>query len=276
MAEETNGPPEWQRREARLMDAMKTATPAEVVGVVWPNGPGGTMPGDTGQWSLTFEFSAWRVGAGAVQTTRLRLQRPVKNSDLKKLMKSIKPYSVMRLVARIGGAPEDEGPQGLIDQIIGEDGDAELHAISQEMQKPVTHEDSRFGTLTLDRRVDWWEAEAQWNGQAVKLHVDGGADPAPGLRTAYALWDDQPGWTQRVQQYAVDDLLKLKNDNWRDDDEPEVSAEEFKSKMTLESITVHADGSFSFWHDDGDLFYGHAIKVGGSLSEGPTYTDIPG
>jgi hypothetical protein len=46
--------------------------------------------------------------------------------------------------------------------------------------------------------------------------------------------------------------------------------------MKLETISVSSDGSFNFWHDDGDLFYGHAIQVGGNLVEGPTYADIPG
>jgi hypothetical protein len=46
--------------------------------------------------------------------------------------------------------------------------------------------------------------------------------------------------------------------------------------MTLESITVTPDGSFDFWHNDGDLFYGHSIQVSGNLSQGPTHADIPG
>jgi hypothetical protein len=46
--------------------------------------------------------------------------------------------------------------------------------------------------------------------------------------------------------------------------------------LKLESITVYPDDSFEFWHNDGDLFWGHSILVSGSLSEGPTDAEVPG
>jgi len=79
----------------------------------------------------------------------------------------------------------------------------------------------------------------------------------------------------RVKDSAVQELLPLKNDAWLGDDETEFSPEEFKSKMTLQSISIHPDGDFDFWHDDGDLFWGHSIQVSGSLADGPTAADIP-
>jgi hypothetical protein len=30
------------------------------------------------------------------------------------------------------------------------------------------------------------------------------------------------------------------------------------------------DGAFEFWHNDGDLFWGHSILIVGSLEEGLT------
>jgi hypothetical protein len=56
----------------------------------------------------------------------------------------------------------------------------------------------------------------------------------------------------------------------------ELLPEEFKARMTLDAITVRPDGSFEFWHRDGDMFWGHAIHISGSLLNGPTGADIPG
>ena len=46
--------------------------------------------------------------------------------------------------------------------------------------------------------------------------------------------------------------------------------------MRLTSINTYPEGGFEFWHDDGDLFWGHYIQVSGSLDEGLTSADIPG
>ncbi len=56
----------------------------------------------------------------------------------------------------------------------------------------------------------------------------------------------------------------------------EFSAREFLSKMRLESISVDEYGDLTFWHNDGDLFWGHAIQISGNLSEGLKGADIPG
>ena len=46
--------------------------------------------------------------------------------------------------------------------------------------------------------------------------------------------------------------------------------------MKLESISVRNNGSFDFWHNDGDLFWGHSIQISGNLTDGPKRADIPG
>jgi hypothetical protein len=56
----------------------------------------------------------------------------------------------------------------------------------------------------------------------------------------------------------------------------QLSAEEFGSRMTLTSITIEETGSFEFWHDDGDLFWGHSIQISADVANGPTDADIPG
>lgn len=144
------------------------------------------------------------------------------------------------------------------------------------MQKPVTFDDPTFGTFTLDRRVDWFTAEVMWNGNRVSLNLAESDEVHEALAAAHALWQEQREWNRRIRDYAVQELLPLKNEAWLSEDEAELTADEFKDAMTLESITVYPDGSFDFWHDDGDLFWGHSIQISGSLSEGPTDADIPG
>ena len=123
-------------------------------------------------------------------------------------------------------------------------------------------EDEVLGRFTLDRRVNWFEADVDWLGQTVRLSFDWDEDEAmeDSLRTAKALMADQEEWNRRVLARASEDLLELKNDSWLEE----------------ESIEVRPDGEFCFWFEDGDLFWGHSITVEGTLEGGPEQADIQG
>jgi hypothetical protein len=68
-----------------------------------------------------------------------------------------------------------------------------------------------------------------------------------------------------AKAFAATQLLSIKNETWIDEDDDGnaiiVSAEEFQNRMTLESVSINADSSTSFFFADGDLFYGHSIVV---------------
>jgi len=149
----------------------------------------------------------------------------------------------------------------------------------QNETKPVIITDDTFGDLTFDGGLDWYEAEVLWLGAKVNLRVCGTVDEHPGiaLSVAKTLWSEQLRWNDRVRDRAVHDLLELKNDTWLDDDRDEpLTPTEFLDRVTLTSVTVETDGSFGFWFDDGDLFWGHAISVSGTLADGPLRAGISG
>ncbi len=158
--------------------------------------------------------------------------------------------------------------------------DDELAAISAELQLPVMFDTQHFGVLTLDRQISWFKGTINWNGSQIdiQLHVEDNLDITPQLATAEALFVDSLTWSRRVQEFAVQKLLELAN-RWKEDaeEDPEpICPAEFLRRMQLCSISIYADGEFEFWHDDGDLFWGHSIQISGSLSDGLKYANIPG
>ena len=48
------------------------------------------------------------------------------------------------------------------------------------------------------------------------------------------------------------------------------------TRLELDAIQISAGGSFEFWFNDGDLFWGHAIHVTGSLDKGPERAQMEG
>lgn len=66
---------------------------------------------------------------------------------------------------------------------------------------------------------------------------------------------------ESVKLFAATELVKLKNDEWLEENESEVSNDTFVSIIELNSVLAFSDGSFEVFFDDNDLFWGHAIKV---------------
>lgn len=278
MAKKLSPLAEMHSQQKKLLAQLADAPVLDVAGVVHPSGPGGVQLGARRGWYFRLWLTPWRTDSGNVHTDKLTLYQKVTQRELDRLMDTIKAYDVLRVRARVVMKPVDKDPHAMLENIVGPDADPELNAHAQALQSPVTRADRSFGTLTLDRRLGWYTATAQWQGTPVTLTVttDKPKDLEKALQTARTLWQDQAGWGQRIADYAVSQLLQLKNESWLDEGEADVSPEQFKQRMKLDSVSVDPDGGFAFWHNDGDLFWGHAIQITGSLAAGPTGADIPG
>lgn len=269
---------EANRRRQELFVRLAAQPLVEVYGVVHPHGSGGGMI-EEDRWSLHTAFEAWHIGSESLQIRPLRIHRLATHDELGQLMDQFSALSVLRIQARLLDDAADGAADALLEKVIGPvELDVALNEVVEQLTKPVTFADQVFGTFTLDRRSDLFAAPIQWDGEDVSLHLEGNTAEAvkPALSTARQLWQDRFRWKQRIVDYAVQELLSLKNDSWRDEDEPLTSAQEFKERMALDTIAVYGDGSFEFWHADGDLFWGHSIQICGTLIDGPTQADIPG
>jgi hypothetical protein len=260
----------WRRKRGE----QAKETPAVALGVVHPSGAAGAQYPPEKEWTLRFALKPWRQAGGELDERELSISKPVPEKSLREYMRLIQPYDVVRAKVRFS----DELTATLLEFLGKDDSDEDLAERAAELQQPVTMEVDSFGTLTLDRRVGWWETEQAWTGMSVRLSVspdeDGKVDAA--VKTAQTLWRNQSEWDERLRARAIDDLLTLKNENWREESEAEVTPQEFARRMKPESVTVQPNGEFDFWFEDGDLFLGHGVSVAGSLAEGPTEAEIAG
>ena len=249
--------------------------PTVVSGVVHPHGASGVKIGKTQDWMLQFAFETWRDAEGALHTNKLAIRRKVTKDELEMYMSRIQAFEVLSTQIIFTG-PTSADLLDIPYQVV--DPSDILVQRASELLIPKTHEHEFFGTLTFNPHVDWYEATAMWVGQKIRLSLSASDDVSlqAALQTATELWNDQSTWNQRIQEYAVQELLDLKNSAWLEEGENSLSSDDFTSRMSLESITVSPDGKFDFWHDDGDLFWGHSILVSGTLNDGPTDADIPG
>ncbi len=183
-------------------------------------------------------------------------------------------------IIKFKGRVSEDGKRLLLLDLPEPGFDPDLKAILEEQKKPVTFWEEGLGTFTLNRQVDWFETELDWLGTEISLTIDMEEDREEALRNAKTLLASAADWDKRVRAYAADELVSLANDWSQDMDEdgetPTITREQFMERMELESIEIGGDGSLTFWFGDGDLFYGHSIRVSGDLENGPDDASMEG
>jgi hypothetical protein len=269
-------------REGRPTHKLELCPESEILGVVSAEGVGGGGPdpssGET-DWTLIIPFSAWKPAGGGLRKSEMTVRKLVPKKELKTFMAAMNPYEVVRIKARWSEETDFGCAEALLTEFLGkDDSDPELSAYAGELHRPVTFSHPQFGLFTLDRRVNWFAAKAEWCGAPVELTVCSGAaeEMEKSLAAARQLWADQREWQKRIVALATKELRATKNNSWLDEDESEVSEEEFARRMVIQTISVQPSASFDFWYGDGDLFWGHSIMVSGTLTDGPKSAEIHG
>jgi hypothetical protein len=182
-------------RQQRLLDQLAVSSVVEVSGVVSPNGATGGRSRGEDLWTASFTFEAWRIGTAELKIEPLRISRKVTDAELDQLRSTINPYAVVRIRARVGESAFG-GYQALLEEFVGVyKSDADLNQYAERLQQPVTFENPDFGTLTLDRRVDWFSAEVVWDGKPVSLNLSDAAQVEASLKVAQILWQKQREWS---------------------------------------------------------------------------------
>lgn len=251
-----------------------------VEGVVSPRGQSGWAGRSAGYDVHCFSFANWRVASEVLVGRELTLLRPVppfRNGESRgeNIFETFPAYTIQRFSVLLS----KDHTRAVVEKLLAaEPADELLRQFAERLREPVVVSTVRFGQVTMNPVIGWFGAKVKWNRKTIELHLDPDeeGDIGNAVKTAENLWSAQAGWKRKVEDFAVAELLPLKNDSWLGDDERELTPEDFKKKMKLRSIKVVGDGSFEFWHDDGDLFCGHAILIRGTLKEGLADASIPG
>lgn len=249
-----------------------------ILAVTGAGGFGGSRTQENGPWLAVLELTAWKEEDSEEPAHREKAQLVAVADDrlMDYLRRRVRGDSVFQIMVR----PSEDGKQFLMTELPQPEIDPEMKAILEEQKKPVSIWVPELGTFTLNRLVNWFEAEVEWLGQPARLDIDREEDWDACVEQAKALMADQKGWDEKVRSFAADQLLEQANDWARDaaeGEEPEeITREQFMERMELDAVQISADGRFEFWFNDGDLFWGHAIHVTGSLDQGPEMAQMEG
>ena len=173
--------------------------------------------------------------------------------------------------------------QFLIVEVLEEDPPCPaLEEVLAEYRRPVVVTDDVLGELALDKDLDMFEGEVLWCGEQIclSLEVDVANEDtwADARRAMKEMLAEQDRWDRDMRVFAARELTELACE-WResaDEEVLEITEESFACRIELRSIAMDADGSFSAYFDDDDMFFGHCVTAYGTLTDGVTSVMMQG
>ena len=246
-----------------------------------------------GFWDVSHYFIAYvDCQTGALHTGDGRIVYPVSDEehDAGGILDRFRREAVYRLKARKRiphkvpeGVTASSQNQFLIVEVLEEDAPCPaLEEVLAEYRRPVVLNDEELGELSLDKDLDMFEGGISWRGEDIdiSLEVDSSSEDTwtAAVAAMKQMMTDQDRWDRDMRAFAARQLTELACD-WResaDEDVPEITEESFARRIELRSITMDADGSFSAYFDDDDMFFGHCVTAYGTLANGVTAANMEG
>lgn len=252
----------------------------DILAVTGPSGFGAVQQEGTGLWEASIGLTAWmEEDSPEIHREEIGLVSLCDDTLRCYLRQRVPPDFIIKFRARLS---LDERRLLLLD-LPQPAFDPDLKAILEEQKKPESTYVEDLGTFVLNRQVGWYEAEVDWLDETVRLDFDKGEPDAmkSAQDTARALLADAQSWDKRVRAFAAGQLTDLANQWARDGEEEdeapeEITSEAFMARMELDAIQVDNHGGFTFWFADGEMFWGHSIRVSGTLAGGPDDAQMEG
>lgn len=273
--------PQEEVREASLSRHPKAAALGaqfwqeefDILAITGANGFGGGEE-DAGEEyrTVTLPLTAWREDDGPIHREDTGLVALADDKLLTYLRRLAPPDSIIQARVRQGMGDNRFLLVGLPGPVM----DPELKAILNEQTQEVSLYAADLGTFVLNRTVNWFQADVDWQGQSIQLVYDRGPEEEmkKAQETARALMSAQGDWDKRVRAFAAEQLPHQYSG--LEDEMLELPAAELAQRLEAESIQVWADGSFEFWFHDADYQWEHSLRVRGSLEGGPQHVYLEG
>ena len=285
---------EYMRSQNNMTQAEWERTFEEEVREILVLLAGGSGAGKrNGFWDVSHYFIAYvDCQTGALHTGDGRIVYPVSDEehDAGGILDRFRREAVYRLKAHKKiphEVPEavtaSSQNQFLVVDVLEEDPPCPaLEEVLADYRRPVVVTDEVLGELTLDKDLDTFEGEILWCGEQIFLVLEVDATDedtwADARRAMKEMLAEQDRWDGDMRASAARELTDLACE-WResaDEEVPEITEESFARRIELRSIAMDADGSFSAYFDDDDMFFGHCVTAYGTLADGVAKVNMEG
>ncbi len=257
----------YRKRENMIMDNVRSENEMTVIGIVSSNGSWNGKLGSDELWSFGFKLCNWIDLDGSIRNDENRFVKKIEHKYLRENMESIDAETVVNVTYRIDEQTETNVP--MVVEIV-KDIDFKLVEILKNMKKEISFVNDVFGKVTYSRSLDWFDATIDWCGKKTELVIRTQLiDNAKEMLDIFI--ENYPSFGELdidAKQYAGKKLIDLRNCEWSDGEDDQITLNEFEECMFLETLSIDSITDFGLWYRDGGIFQGHGITVEACYSEG--------
>ncbi len=260
-------------QEVQQFQQSFTGAELDIIALIGVNSASYSKGGHEQAWMAALPVTAWHILDHAeIQQGRFILVDKGEQKQLEQLFEPMGANQIWKMTVR-----RDHHRLLLLklDHLVDPAQEPELTTILAEQTLEVQVEHERLGTFVLNRSLNSFRGNIEWLGVTITISIDNDADVNHQLKVLTDILDAGAEWDARIRAFAAEELTELKNDSWLEDDEEEWSEANFAKQLTLQAITF-TEEDFTFWFDDGDLFWGHAIYVSNTIEDGPYDANMGG
>lgn len=135
-----------------------------------------------------------------------------------------------------------------------------------------------IGPLIYNEDFEWYEGIFTSDDVAFDINIYNTADEKLSLLLAFVEDQIQAQYYKSKLIEMEPEMIKLKNDFWREkneitsETEAEITADDFKRRVSIDSIIFNDDCSSHIYCHDDDIFWGHQIKI--NVDNNGTYKGV--
>jgi len=117
--------------------------------------------------------------------------------------------------------------------------------------------------FTYDPYLGWYEGKAITKDGELALYLSAETENEASsiLVLANSFLQSLERTIASAKSYSADRLLAIRNDSWREENSPEISKDEFISRLQSLSVTLYPNQNVEIMFRDGGLFAGHVVLV---------------
>lgn len=130
-----------------------------------------------------------------------------------------------------------------------------------------------LNSLSKDERFeDTLIGSFEYKGANVSISLDpDGGEIEDTVTLAKRILHNLEAQEQKAIKKLIDEFFEDYNEDWRNDDEPVLSPEEFASNLKLNAISFLADELVDFFFEENGMFGHHSIIA--QIFDGETFSD---